>query len=147
MWNAGDPPPHNTLIHMVFVPAKETPFDTQTHPTPETDAIYRTTTAGFLVSLAGVIDAGMLDQDRGDEGVVSRAIRAEEIFQLWRYHVERFDQATGGPLLVFSSRITTQRYLIVTTRRRAQISRDRMPKIVGGVVVSPMAGLKHSRNA
>jgi len=110
-WNAGDPPSHNTLFHMVFVPAKETPSDTQTHPTPETDAIHRTSAAaGCLVSLACVIDAGMLDQDRGDEGVVSGAIRAEEIVQPWRFHVELFDQATGGPLPlpVFSSRTPPQ---------------------------------------
>ena len=46
---------------MVFVPANETPSDTQDRPTPETDAIYRTAAAGRLGLIARMIDSYMAD--------------------------------------------------------------------------------------
>ncbi len=56
-------------------------------------------------------------------------------------------ESKNPPSPRLSACITTQRYLTVTTRKRAQIRRDRMPKIVAGAVVSPTAGLNHPRNA
>ena len=59
---------------MVLIPAKDTPSDTQTRPTPETVAGYHTAVAaGRLAPLAGVIDLRVADEQVGDERVIADA--------------------------------------------------------------------------
>ena len=69
MWHVGDPPPHKIplhhkpTLHMVFVPAKETPSipDTQTRPTLETGASYCTAAAASrLAPLSGESNPALL---------------------------------------------------------------------------------------